>query len=380
MAWRLGDYVVSGELINLRRNSVHGWLDFGDDHGVRFDLAGNLSGELAGRHVRFAATPRPPTDSTDAPDLAELDMQQIGVVGAVSLKMVRVPRVPIDDFIRLSKLGEPPPTDEKLCLYLEWFSQNGRVVAEIVDPQIEYVTEDEAARPAVEPEPLPEQTGGEGPGIVGDQMDDEGQVHETDFTADEDDEEDDPYNLFPADFDETLIASNTYERPTAEPPDNEVAATELVRRSWDEVIPGIDPETKRMYEQWDEMVEGTNDVPLSTLFDPPIQLPPVDQLTDEKASELFNTLLARLALHRVALDMCEHFSPRDAYRYLVEEVLPEAHIYPNLPATGFIRHYSTWEHCPQCDAEFEAEYQARKKAEPNGSSPSDDAHDGDVPF
>ena len=31
MAWRIGEYIVAGELNNSRRNSVTGWFDFGDE-------------------------------------------------------------------------------------------------------------------------------------------------------------------------------------------------------------------------------------------------------------------------------------------------------------------------------------------------------------
>jgi hypothetical protein len=68
-------------------------------------------------------------------------------------------------------------------------------------------------------------------------------------------------------------------------------------------------------------------------------------------------LLARLALHSVAIDVCEHFSASDVYRWLLEEILPEAEIHPQLRRTGFVQHYSTWEACRQCAAEFDTEYE-----------------------
>ncbi|MEK6249446.1 MAG: hypothetical protein N2C12_14790, partial [Planctomycetales bacterium] len=135
-------------------------------------------------------------------------------------------------------------------------------------------------------------------------------------------------------------------------------------REWEDVIPGIDEETKRMYQQWDEVVYGEKDEPLSTLFDPPLALKKPDQIcNEEEAQQLLDILLARLAMHCVSLDMCKHFTALDAYRLLIDELLPEAQIHPALITTGFVQHYSTWEHCPQCEAEFEAEYKEREKNE-----------------
>ena len=126
------------------------------------------------------------------------------------------------------------------------------------------------------------------------------------------------------------------------------------RRSWDDVIPGLDEETKRMYEQWDEVAYGEKDEPLSTLFDPPLKLEPPDRVTsEEQAESLLNMLLTRLATHSVAVDVCEHFTALDTYRWLVEVILPEADIHPQLPQIGFVQPYSTWEDCPRCAAEFE---------------------------
>ena len=356
MAWRIGEHVVRGELNNSRRNSVHGWMEFGGDHGIRVELTGNFDGDLAGRHIRFqtaAAVDGP--DPTRPEELNSLEPRQIGTAGTMLLRMVRVPRCSIEEFVRRSKLGDSPPVDEKPCLYLEWYSQNGRVVAEIVEPQIEYVSDDDQPVTEAEPEPLPrDEPDAGGPSITGFSIDENGTVEEFTFDGHSDDlhKDDDMYGLFPPELEEQLQSSN------------ELAGTEFSadvdqprERSWDEVIPGIDEETKQMYEQWDEIFDGKRDEPVSSLFDPPLKLPPPDQLSNEAdAEEILKVLLGRLAQHGVAIDVCEHFSARDTYRLLIEEILPEANIHPNLPETGFVQHYSTWESCPQCEAEFEEEY------------------------
>src|SRR5690348_13593487 len=132
MAMRIGSHVIEGEIFNLRRNSVHGWLAFEPDVGIRFELTGNLSGDLAGRHFRFAVN-RPAANPalSDAEtvecsreSLEALQDQQIGVVGEMRLRMVRVPTVPIEEFYSLAKQGLPLPEVLRPCLYLEWYSQN----------------------------------------------------------------------------------------------------------------------------------------------------------------------------------------------------------------------------------------------------------------
>ena len=130
--------------------------------------------------------------------------------------------------------------------------------------------------------------------------------------------------------------------------------SERKKRSWDEVIPGIDPETKAMYEQWDEIYDGENEEPVTSLFDPPLQLPAAGSVTtDEDAEPFLNAILGRLAILNVAFDLCEHATPLTAYRCLVEEVLPTAQVHPNLADTDIVEHYCMYEYCADCKAEFD---------------------------
>jgi hypothetical protein len=126
------------------------------------------------------------------------------------------------------------------------------------------------------------------------------------------------------------------------------------KRSWDEVLPGIDEKTKNMYEEWDEVASGEKDELLCTLFDPPLKLELADTIVDEAAAEsLLTALLERLATHNVEIETCDHFSALETYRWLVEDILPEAEIHPQLSRIGFVQHYTTWEDCKKCAAEFE---------------------------
>jgi hypothetical protein len=215
----------------------------------------------------------------------------------------------------------------------------------------------------------------------------------------DDADEDDPYGLFPpqleehiegeimspeiAAIDENALSDVVEPASPLDDPLAEYPFEDRPKRSWDEVIPGIDEQTKRLYESWDEIFEGKKDVPLCTIFDPPLTIYPVDKLSDADVESAFKVILRRLAMHSVALDMCEHFTPRDAYRLLVEEILPKYPVYPGLPLTGYVQHYSTWEYCRKCDEEFEARWQAEEKQREERKArgeTADDPPDDEIPF
>ncbi len=392
MAHHIGDYIMRGELRNTRANGVHGWLQFAHDLGVHLELTGNFRGQLAGKHFKFS-TPRfdqaDPQQSDPLPeDIQRLVDRQIGVIGEVRLLRRRVPTIPLDDFTLLDRAGQQRCSVEKDCLYLEWFSQNGRVVAEIVDPSIEYVDDQQTDRddpPVFEPmgDGLDSSIAEtyldlEGRAIADAEMED---GRDGDDETEMDDEADDPYGLFAPDLDQNLADAlktpdtlrdsdfdERYDEDGGEP----------TTRSWDEVIPGLDPAIKAMYEQWDEIFEGKKDEPVAYLFDTPLRLPPPDRVsTDQEAQPLVVAILAKLALLSVAVDVCEHYTPLQTYRLLMTEILPTAKVHPNLAASRMIQHYSTSDHCETCDAEFEAEYNARQQAETDPSAEDFDDFDED---
>ena len=77
---------------------------------------------------------------TESSDICGLTWEQIGPTGTMTAdRQVRVFDCSFEEFYRRVKLDEPPPTQWKRCLYLEWFSQNGRVVLELPDPVLEFV-------------------------------------------------------------------------------------------------------------------------------------------------------------------------------------------------------------------------------------------------
>ncbi len=389
MAHQIGDYILRGELRNTRANGVYGWLEFAPDVGVHVELTGNLRGQLSRKHIKFS-TPRSKQTGKDPfealpEEVERLVDRQIGVIGDVNLSRVRVPTIPLAEFTQLDRDQQNRFSEEKDCLYLEWYSQNGRVVAEIIDPDIEFLDERQAEE--TEPPEFESTSNSLDSGIAetylemegrsiadadlaaelaGDFDDDLDSELDADEAFDSDDDEgsdsDDPYGLFDPSLDRSVAealkppggtAENGLHYPLGE--DGEP----LKPRSWDDVIPGLDPEIKAMYEQWDEIFEGKKDEPVSYLFETPLRLPPPDRVTsDEQAQSLVVAILAQLALLSVAVDVCEHYTPQQTYHLLMTEILPTAKVHPNLAASRMVQHYSTSDHCDACDAVFDAQYNA----------------------
>jgi hypothetical protein len=328
MTLNLSDYVVAGEIINRRPNMTHGWIALrGNDHPLLVQLTGNPSPSLVGKRFRFQIPDERPLPVPPPPPLDHkaIAWQQVGPTGPMSVESA---------------------VDGKPRIHLEWFSQNGQVVIDLIDPELEWVENDEEdSRRQKEAEAA--ESGEEA---------DESSELEIGLEGLPDDDEDDPYGLFPEGLDEEL-ASESEPELSAGPPQP---------RDWSEVIPGIDDETKKMYEEWDEVTYGTKDVPLSEVFDPPIKIYTADQLgeLDQAAAEAaLKELLQRLALLGVALAICEHYTPQMAYRYLAEEILPEYGVHPRLPQIGWVQHYDTSEECPECQARFDREWEEKNPKE-----------------
>jgi hypothetical protein len=103
-------------------------------------------------------------------------------------------------------------------------------------------------------------------------------------------------------------------------------------------------------------IENDISIPLEQVMGDFSTLPPVEALSDEDAERWLKLLLGQLALRGITLDICEHFTARDSYHYLVKEVLPEAGFIPEAGENGWVQHFSTWEDCPRCSEEIQADW------------------------
>ena len=359
MRVRLSEWVAGGEIINTRRNVVYGHLLLRErDRPLVLQLTGNCSPDLAGWHIRFEARPLPREAVSDPPaERPGLAAQQIGPVGVMTAaRRVRVADCPIPELLARIQADEPPPMEWKSCLHLEWFSQNGRVLVELPDPIIEYVefveiqgmSSSQWAPPDL---PTEDDVSAGGLSITGVRIDEDGHVVMRDELADQ--EDDDPYGLIPPEL------RRQFEADAAE------AARALED---DEGGSRMMQEMERM----DDLVESADGEPLGAVFDWPVKLPRPEDLDDARAEGVLRGLLAQLALYGIALDMCEHVTPRDAYRMLVEDLNSEDGVFPEMRATGWVQHFATWESCPACQAEIEHEYD---EYAPGDKPPPPDAPD-----
>lgn len=357
MAHRLDTYVIHGEISNLCKNSVTGRL-----HVLRstilngrsvnrpaillLSLTGNLAGQLAGKRLRFqprSQQSNPTPTPAPLPDL--FHAEQIGILTDSLLHTIQVPLADDDNTPLSNHTPHPANNQFRSSIYLEWSSQNGAVAIELLDPQIEL--DDPTLTPAI---PREESDSPQTPAsllnppvsslLTSEETTFEVVPDSPNFTQDTDPDEDNtdnPWQLFSPNLEDQIRQS--------------IASPN--RRSWEELIPGIDPETRRLYETWDEVLGGEKDEPLTLLFDEPLHLPKPHSIRDEKhAWQALSQLLKAMALRGVAFDMCPHFSAQDAYKLLIDDLLPEAGVHPALVDTGFICHFSTAEFCQHCETEL----------------------------
>ena len=105
----------------------------------------------------------------------------------------------------------------------------------------------------------------------------------------------------------------------------------------------------RLIEEPDE-----NGVPSSTLTKTPV--PPLHRIeSDEQAEAILDELEDELQRLNVVVDWCDHFAGREAYRVVVENILEQDNL-PKLSTTKIITHFPTYQHCKDCEREFEEDH------------------------
>lgn len=360
MALRLSDKVVRGEFFNVRKNTVHGWIQLeGEERPLMLDLTGNCDPDLAGWQFRFEARPQvnlgwDQDDEDEGPDLSKIAWHQIGPTGEMTAaRRVKHADCSAKELWMRAKAKELPPMRWVRCLYLEWYSQNGRVVVELVDPILEFVERKklegvpmaETQVDPVEPEPVSDEPPDESEGIPAldittFRINEEGKTeisHET-YAAGEN-SQDDPdrgeFGLIPEDLQRSLDAQ----------------AADV-----DRAIGGEDTSDEiRELELMDQLIESGEQAPLCSIFEEPMQLPKPEDLDDDEVEGVLKNLLGQMALFGVAFHICEHFTPRKAYKLLVEKVFWEEGVFDQLRGTGWVQGFMTSEYCPECEATQENE-------------------------
>ena len=354
MTCRLGEYVVYGELHNRRNYTTDGVIVLrGEmaeaDTVIRLDLTGDCGADLKGKSVRF----RPEEGEGEEAiyyreEYRGFQDRQIGPTGTMTTQgWVRTLPCPVAEFMRRKKLGEPPPTPWKRRLYLEWFGQNGRVVVEMAGAVVEEcvrLPEGEADEGdwapllnlALPPESLTKGPG-PGPGITIVRRNDDGasiDVWRPRPRSEETGEE--AYESIPDALQQAF--------------DREAAAVDLAIRGGDDADGGA---FEAELELMDYCIEHEEGCPAGQLLEDLDRYPRPETLSDEEVEAQLKVLLGELALLNVALGVCEHFSPRDCCRLLLDTILAEEEVYEPLIGTGWVQHFTTHEFCPECEAEID---------------------------
>jgi hypothetical protein len=318
MAFRIGDLVIAGIFCHTSPYCVHGQLLLrGREGAFMFELTGMPEPDLRGRVFEFSvpANEREPSDE-DRKLARAFAPQQVGATGLMTAaRRVKSFDCPPEDLPDVLEEEQLPPATLRQSLYLEWFSQNGRVVLEVVDPQIEPLDETQESAPA----------------------------------TDESDEV--PVDDAAPDY----LEPEPEEFGIDEPPEFGGAARELdqeleeAARRLNREISGESEEADEFFremETCEEMLEHGPGIPLRSLLNDLTLPAPAPDLPEGQAYEALQKALARIAMTSVAFHICKHCSIQEAYRIFMEEVCNESAI-PGMPGS-FVQHFTTSDFCPQC--------------------------------
>ena len=367
MAYRLSDYVTYGEVNCTHHYGVTGFLvlrteegESGGEHTfVRLDLTGRPNPDLVGKHICFEPEEGAEVEYFRREEHTGLKLMQIGVTGTMKAEgWVRTLPCSEEEYYIRTKLGEPPPTEWKNHLYLEWFGPNGNVVIELAGPLLEkcirerdFVDETDVGdwEPLPNPIPKPE------PYVHGRHAYDESTLEIREIRA-----SGEVTSYTAADF---LGEGSDLQRAL----DAEAAAIDRAIRdsagddAFDDEDDDDDDRFMAETRLMDECIENGEQTPFFELIGDLRALPRPESLSEQGAEDQLKLVLSQLALLGVAYSVCDHCSPREAYRILIDEVLPECGAYEELIGTDWVQHFMTHEYCAECDREAEESY--RKYAE-----------------
>jgi len=389
MALRLDQVVLSGEIINTRHYSTHGWLEFrGRETPVRLELTGNCGAGLAGCHFQFKVrtelqdmlrgkNDRSPREAADIEWLAD---QQVGPTGDMFIRQVRWFDRPPDEAYLRCKLGEPPPETMKTSLYLEWYSQNGRVVLKLVDPEIEFVERTTLRPPAPGAHLIIDPPPGEFPTS---ELTAEAAQSDYGETLDEGEPDQSGLGVTIVGFDDDGNPTMDQRFFPAESDAEESEERSQLQRQLDAEAAQIDhtlkfdcddedkPQHIRELELMDNLIESGSGHPFSDLFEGPLQLPKPFDVSEQDAEGPLKAILVRLAMFGIAIHVCPRYTPKETYRWLQEDIFREELAHPELKHTQWVQGFSTGESsCPACEAELEREW-AQRKQNASGRDPED---------
>lgn len=355
MAYRLGEYVTYGELFTTSHYGVYGFVvlrteaeEAGGGHTfVRLELTGDPGPDLQDKHICFE-----PEEGADIKYFRKsehqgLRLQQFGATGTMTAQgWVRTLPCSVEEYSTRMRLGEPPPTEWKNHLYLEWFGPNGRTVIDLAGALVEVCTrerDDGDESDEGEWEPLPNREPKPGDYRHNPDREDAGafEITEINISGEVSTYSARDFCAEPDDFQRDLDAQTA-------------ALERSIGTGYDDLD---DDDFMAETELMDACIEEREETPLIRLLGGIDDLPRPDALDEEGVEAHLKILLGRLAVLGVALNVCDHCTPRDTYRMLVEKILPDSGAFEELIGTGWVQHLMTHEYCEACEAEAAEEFQ-----------------------
>jgi hypothetical protein len=157
-----------------------------------------------------------------------------------------------------------------------------------------------------------------------------------------------PGDTFPGEDDEGELNFNLL------PPEFEREMEQKSEALDREAMPPTEEEEKwrREFDLLEELVEGTGkETPVAGFLEG-LEIPPAASIqSDAEAERFLKPLLARLARYGTALDTCKHCTPRNAYRLLIDKILPDLGVYEPLVGSDYVHHVCAYDVCEECLAD-----------------------------
>ena len=345
MAFRVSDLVVDGEIDNTRKGRVTGWVQFSKrPDRVVLELTGDCHPDLAGWKFRIKRL-RPAPDWAEPSDATVLNAKQVGEAGDITdAQRLKDSDCSPQELIARIRLDEPPPFKWRNALYLEWFSQaNGRVVIQDTRLGVELIgergfelTDADLKRKEQEAQRRLRE------------LEDEGWVFEETemgtmiYREDEDQD---------GDGGAGRSLQRELDRQTL---DLDHAVRQSLRESDEETDDGDDPihDMELLDAYIDDPSRGCR---IRDLFDPPLTPPASSEIPDSRIDVELDKLVGRLLSKNVRVDICEHYTSRMAYDWILGVVLDESTM-AELPDTDIFVNHMTYEDCQECQKEWEEEW------------------------
>jgi hypothetical protein len=324
MAFRLSDYVTGGFIINQGEYHTYGRLGLrGHPDVILVELVGYPAEDLMNKHLEFDVPENDYDESAeDVAALKAFKNRQIGPTGL----MTAARRAP----------GQKEPS-----LFLEWVGPNGTVIIDLPVSKVHFLTPEEIAeRDRLAREEWEERRREMG---LGEPKFPDPNALEDAFPGGEEEDAELDFNLLPPEFEREMEQKAEALNREAMPPSEE------------------EEKCRREFDLLEELVEGTGkETPVAGFLEG-LEIPPTASIQSEAEAETYlKPLLARLARYGTAMDTCEHCTPRNAYRLLVDKLLPDLGVYEPLVGSDYVHHICAGEVCEECIARFEREYEDGK--------------------